>query len=77
MSAGRSADAVDVIAYSGYRGEQEPRAVVLDGERQPVKEIKRRWRSPDGSYFDVELAGGRRLILRQGGEDLGWSLVER
>ncbi len=66
---------LSVIAYSGYRGEQEPRAVVIDGERRPVEEIKRRWRSPDGNYFDVELAGGRRLVLRQGGDDRGWSLV--
>ena len=68
---------VTVIAYSGYRGEQEPRAVVVAGERLPVREVKRRWRSPEGRYFEVEVAGGRRLVLRYGGSsgETGWSLV--
>ena len=67
---------IEVIAYAGYRGEQEPRAVVLDGRRQPVSEIKRRWRSPDGRYFEIEVAG-RRLLLRhvEIGDEPGWSLV--
>ncbi len=68
--------AVEVVAYSGYRGEQEPRAVVLDGERRPVREIRRRWRSPDGRYFEVELTGGRRLVLRCAAGDHGWSLAD-
>ncbi len=67
---------IEVVAYAGYRGEQEPRAVVIDGERRRVRDVKRRWRSPDGCYFDVELAGGRRLVLRQDDGDPGWSLLQ-
>ncbi len=55
---------IDVVAYSGYRGEQEPRAVFVDGERRAVRQVRRRWRSPNGSYFEVEIDGGRRLVLR-------------
>ncbi len=66
---------LEVVAYAGYRGEQEPRALVLDGERVKVAEVRRRWRGPDGRYFDVRLADDRRLLLRCGGEDRSWSRV--
>ncbi len=67
---------VEVIAYSGYRGEQEPRAVVIDGQRLEVRQVHRRWRSPDGRYFEVEVAGERRVALRCRAEDGLWSLFE-
>ncbi len=67
---------IEVVAYSGYRGEQEPRVVVLDGERLAVREIRRRWRSPEGRHFEVEVTGGRRLVLRCGGGDPRWSLSD-
>ncbi len=67
---------IEVIAYAGYCGAQEPRAVVIDSERQLVREVKRRWRSPDGCYFEVELASGGRLILRHTeSEEPSWSVV--
>ena len=74
---------IEVVAYSGYRGEQEPRAVVIGGERRPVLRIRRRWIAPDGRYFDVEMAGGERLVLRcappgstgEDSEDLAWSIA--
>ncbi len=67
---------IDVIAYAGYRGEQEPRAVVIDSECRRVREIRRRWRSPDGCYFEVELVTGERLVLRYGdNKEPGWSFV--
>ncbi len=55
---------IEVVAYAGYRGEQEPRAVVIDGDRLAVRRVKRRWRAPDGRYFEVEVDDGRRLVLR-------------
>ena len=35
-----------VIAYSGYQGEQEPRALVVEGERLEVVSIQDRWYDP-------------------------------
>ena len=34
---------IKVIAYSGYRGEETPRAIILQGERIEVVGILRRW----------------------------------
>jgi len=34
---------IKVIAYSGYRGEESPRALILQGERIEVVGILRRW----------------------------------
>ena len=34
---------IKVIAYSGYRGEETPRAMILRGERIEVVGILRRW----------------------------------
>lgn len=34
---------IEVIAYSGYRGEEAPRAILLRGERIEVTEILKQW----------------------------------
>ncbi len=34
---------VEVIAYSGYRGEETPRTILLNGKRIEVVEISRQW----------------------------------
>ena len=34
---------IEVIAYSGYRGEEIPRALIFQGERIEVVGILRRW----------------------------------
>jgi hypothetical protein len=34
---------IRVIAYSGYRGEETPRTILLHGERIEVFEILRQW----------------------------------
>ena len=38
-----SEEKVRVIAYSGYRGEETPRAFMLGGRRIEVVEIKESW----------------------------------
>jgi len=38
-----SGERVEVIAYSGYRGEETPRAVLFWGKRMEVIEILKRW----------------------------------
>ena len=34
---------IDVVAYSGYRGEETPRTILLNGKRIEVVEILRQW----------------------------------
>ena len=65
----------EVVAYAGFRGEQEPRAVVIDGERLEVEKVRRRWREPGGRFFEVRLADRRVIVLRVGGEEESWSIV--
>ena len=51
---------IEVIAYSGYRGEETPKAILFHGERIEVIEILKRWieeRSEDRSrkrFFKIK-----------------------
>lgn len=38
-----SEEKIRVMAYSGYRGEETPRAFMLDDRRTEVVEIQERW----------------------------------
>jgi hypothetical protein len=40
---GRSKEKIEVIAYSGYRGEETPRIILHQGERIEVIEILDQW----------------------------------
>jgi hypothetical protein len=35
---------IEAIAYSGYMGEESPRALIIDGEQVEVVEILERWK---------------------------------
>jgi hypothetical protein len=49
-------ETVEVECYSGYTYAQEPRAIVWHGQRYEVKRILKRWRTPQGPHFRVEVA---------------------
>lgn len=66
---------VVVRAYSGSRGEEEPRAVMLEGFPLEVTAVLDRWREPDGRLFRVQLEDRRRVILRCREPDQTWWLV--
>lgn len=51
--------AVRVEAYSGYRVNERPMAVITEGRRLVVRRIMARCRTPDGDEFAVELEDGR------------------
>jgi hypothetical protein len=38
-----SAEKIEVLAYSGYRGEETPRTILLDWKRIEVVQILRQW----------------------------------
>lgn len=64
-----------VTAYSGYQAEQEPRSLIVEGQRLDVVGIEDRWYDPLASYFKVRANDGRTYLLRYDLDDLGWSLV--
>ncbi len=50
-------ETVEVECYSGYTYAQEPKVVEWQGQRYEVKRIVKRWRTPQGPGFRVEVAG--------------------
>ncbi len=71
-----SSEHFNVIAYAGYQGEQEPRVIVVEGERFDVIGIDDRWHDPAATYFKVAAADGRVYLVRRDAEDASWSLVQ-
>ncbi len=63
---------VKVLAYSGHRGEEEPRALEIAGVRLGVREILRRWRDPEGRVFEVRDERGERHVLLCRDPELSW-----
>ncbi len=78
---GRVRDLVEVRCYAGGRGEETPRAVLLDGREVTVR-VERSWiEEPVGSSgtgrrrrFQVRLEDGRRCRLVQE-PDGSWTLA--
>jgi hypothetical protein len=54
---------IQVESYAGYRGDQEPRVLILEGRRLIVQEILGRWRGPTGRYFRIRTSDGREYEL--------------
>jgi hypothetical protein len=63
---------VSVMAYSGYRGEQEPRAMEVEGVAVEIDRIVRRWQQPDGRCFQVLDRNGVVHVLLCAEPDLTW-----
>jgi len=66
---------VEVISYAGYRGEEEPRTLVLAGEPHDVLGIDDRWYDPEARYFRVAVADGHVYLLRHDTFNNRWSIV--
>ena len=66
---------VTVEAYAGYKGEETPRAFVLDGVRITVGEIIERWYTETHSYFRVSASDRKRYVLRYHLDEDAWELV--
>lgn len=64
-----------VHSYAGYRGDEEPRALVVDGERREILAVSDRWKSPDGDYFQVRADDGHSYLLRLDRREEAWELV--
>lgn len=73
---------IDVHAYAGYRGEEEPRSFLLDKERIEVKEILSLWIEEDeeGSrkrFFKVKGSDGFQYMLSYNEDTHEWFLRQR
>lgn len=55
---------IEVSAYSGYRVDERPTAVVWEGSAHAVVEILDRWYGVGYLYFKVRLDNGAWLLLR-------------
>jgi len=64
---------VEVICYSGYAADEEPRAVVVDGRRLQVVAVERRWQEPEARCFVVRISDGTRFLLRQDVTSSAWT----
>ncbi|GAB4390276.1 MAG: hypothetical protein Kow0025_21200 [Thermodesulfovibrionales bacterium] len=60
---GRKGRPIEVTAYSGYRGEETPRAFVLEGRRVEVSEVI------DARVEEDAGGGPRRRVFRVKGSD--------
>jgi hypothetical protein len=75
MLVSMAAKPVEVICYSGYAADEEPRAVVADGCRSEVVALERRWREPELRGFVVRMADGTRGVLRQSVATGAWKMT--
>jgi hypothetical protein len=66
---------IGVDCYAGYRGEQTPRALVIDGERVDVHEVVDQWLAPDHRYFKLRGAAGHTYIVRHDVNTDCWELT--
>ena len=68
---------IRVAAWSGSRGEEEPRRFELEGRELEVAEILERWREPHGRAFRVRADDGRSYLLFCQEPELRWWLMGR
>ena len=54
-----------VETYSGYKADERPVRVTIDGQANEVAEVEDRWYSPGATFFRVRLANGERYVLRR------------
>jgi hypothetical protein len=66
---------VEVECYDGHRGEQTPRAVMLDGRRIAVAAVLDQWLAPDHRYFKLQGADGDTYLVRQDVASGAWELT--
>jgi hypothetical protein len=66
---------IQVECYSGYRGEETPRAIWVGTRRVAVEEMIDRWIAPDHRYFKFKGDDRSIYIIRHDGTTLCWELI--
>jgi hypothetical protein len=64
---------LEVECHAGWRGEQTPRVLTLQGRRVPVEVIDQ-WLAPDHRYFKLLGEDGCRYIIRHDVATGDWEL---
>ncbi len=64
-----------VEAYAGYKGEETPRTLLLNGVRVAVTAVVDRWYTETHSCFRVLGEDGCRYVLRLHLDEGRWELV--
>ncbi len=54
-----------VECYAGFKADERPVRVLLDGRPIDVTAVEDRWYSPGSTYFRVLLSTGERYVLRR------------
>jgi hypothetical protein len=65
-----------VDCYAGYRGEESPRRLEIDGRRVEVVEVIDRWFGTDHRYFKVRGDDGSVYLLRYDDAADQWELKD-
>ena len=78
-----SKEKIEVIAYSGYRGEETPRTILLHGERIEVSEILRQWieeKSGDRArkrFYQVKGSDGNLYMIYYDEKAMEWFRIHK
>ena len=74
---------IEVIAYSGYRGEETPRTILLHGERIEVFEILNQWieeRSGDRArkrFYQIKGSDGNLYMIYFDEKTMEWFRIHK
>ena len=66
---------IRVECYSGYKGEETPRRLIIGELVIGVAKVLDRWLAPDYRYFKVEGDDGSMYIVRHDMTSLEWELT--
>ena len=74
---------IEVIAYSGYRGEETPRAVVFRGKRIEVTQIVKRWveersdRRETKRFYQIKGSDGNLYTIYYEEKSMEWFQINK
>ena len=66
---------IKVRCYSGYRGEETPRSILINDKEIQVHEILDMWLAPDHRYFKILGSDAGVYIIREDIEGCFWELT--
>ncbi|MFO7708360.1 MAG: hypothetical protein R6V84_09320 [Desulfobacterales bacterium] len=66
---------IEVDCYSGWRGDETPRAIRFRGRTVAAVEVIDRWLAPDHRYFKIRGDDGGLYIIRHDVAGLKWELT--
>ena len=66
---------IKVECYSGYRGEETPRFIIMASRKIEIKNIIDRWLAPDHRYFKILGDDHALYIIRHDTQTGGWELT--